>query len=76
MHVLAVDVLSLCLVEEGGMEALHSSDCLQRLLESIHNSQLPQMKTKAVNKPSLSINLKPCVQMFISIYPFTSLFIH
>lgn len=58
------------------MEALHSSDCLQRLLESIRNSQLPQMKTKAVSEPSLSINLKLCVHLFISIYPFTSLFIH
>ena len=48
LHVLAIDVLALCLVEDKGMEALHSSDCLQRLLESIKESQVPQMKTKAV----------------------------
>jgi HEAT repeat protein len=47
LHALAVDVLSLCLLKPKGLEELHSSNCLQRLLESINNSQLPLMKTKA-----------------------------
>ncbi|XP_019862006.1 PREDICTED: armadillo repeat-containing protein 3-like [Amphimedon queenslandica] len=47
LHVLAINVLSLCLLEEGGMEALHSSDCLQRLLKCIQDSQVPQMKINA-----------------------------
>ena len=37
-------------MEDKGMEALHSSNCLKRLLESIRDSQISQMKTKAVSK--------------------------
>ena len=50
--------MSLCLLEEGGMEALHSSDCLQRLLKCIQESQVPQMKINAVSFSVLLCRLK------------------
>ena len=49
LHVLAVGVLSLCLLAEGGMEALHSSDCLQKLLSGIKESTLTSVQAKAVS---------------------------
>ncbi len=49
LHVLAIDVLALSLMENKGIEALHSSNCLKRLLDSINDSQIPQMKMKAVS---------------------------
>lgn len=53
LHVLAVGVLSLCLLAEGGMEALHSSDCLQKLLSGIRESSLPSVQAKAVSTSDL-----------------------
>ena len=61
LHLLAVSVMSLCLLADGGMEALHSSDCLQKFLLGIKDSTLPSVQAKAVSIETVQLSVHVCL---------------
>lgn len=61
LHMLAVEVLGLCLADTNSMSVLQGSGCLHKLLSHISDSSNQQMKKHATNTLARAASDRECI---------------